>query len=256
MQHINFTTKIILKSAMPVVTMILGFTIQRKRYSIAEIFAVLVLTVGLTVFLMGDELSLPEGSTMGLFCVTISLISAALTPIWQEHLNETYNASTSEMLLHLYTGSFVISLVLTFVFDEMSAGIEVLRTTSTPFNMLALFCFCTFAFLGTNSSIGIITRYGSLTNGICNSARKVLSILISIILFPTRNGVTMTQLFGISLFAGGLFLRSTAKKVNVAAMPDQGSAGLSPTTDKQKLHYKRDVLAQTEASYKWSSMTN
>lgn len=239
MQHVNFTTKIILKSSMPVVTMILGFTIQRHRYSLSEMFAVLVLTIGLMVFLMGDNMSLPEGSSIGLSCVFISLISAALTPMWQEHLNDKYNASSSEMLLHLYTGSFFISLVLTFVFDEMHAGLEVLRTTSTPFNIMSLLCFCTFAFLGTNSSIGIITRYGSLTNGICNSARKVLSIIISILAFPTRNGITMAQLFGIALFSGGLFLRSTAKK---AGSPKEVVSQLEPAPDSPQSNYKRRAI--------------
>lgn len=214
MQHINFTTKILLKASLPVVTMILGFCVQCKTYPVVEMFSVLVLTIGLMVFLLGDDFSFPEGSNIGFACVFVSLITSALTPIWQEHLNEKYKASSSEMLLHIYTGSFLISLVLTFAFDEMWEGLHVLQTTVTPFNMMTLFCFCTFAFLGTNSSIGIIIRYGSVTNGICNSCRKVISILISILMFPDRNGVSSAQILGIGLFSAGLFLRSAGKKTS------------------------------------------
>lgn len=215
MQHINFTTKILLKASLPVVTMMLGFFIQRKTYPIGEMLAVLVLTIGLMVFLLGDEMGYPEGTTIGFVCVLISLFTSALTPMWQEHLNETYKASTSEMLLHIYTGSFIISVVLTVVCGELDEGLHVLRTTSTPFNIMSLICFCTFAFLGTNSSIGIIIRYGPVTNGICNSCRKVASIVLSVLSFPGRNSVSFAQIIGIVLFSGGLFMRYIGRKTDL-----------------------------------------
>lgn len=174
-------------------------------------FSVFVLTIGLMVFLLGDEMALPEGTTIGFIYVFISLISSALTPMLQEHLSSRYSATSSELVLNIYIGSFLISLFLTFVAGEMGAGIEVLRTSSTPFYLLSLLGFCTFAFLGTNSSVGITIRYGALANGICNSCRKVLSIVISILSFPERNGISLIQFFGLSLFTAGLVLKANTK---------------------------------------------
>lgn len=228
MQHINFPTKILLKACLPVVTMILGFGIQGKRYSNTEIFSVLVLTMGLAVFLLGDNMALPQGTALGFLFVFISLLSSALTPMLQEHLSMRFGASSSEMLLNIYIGSFLISLALTYIFGEMEEGINVLRTTTTPFYIISLVCFCSFAFMGTSSSIGITIRYGALMNGICNSCRKVLSVIISVWSFPDRNGISFIQVFGISLFAGGLFLKANVSKQpkssregdNVTMIPD------------------------------------
>ena len=211
MQHINFPTKILLKACLPVVTMVLGVGIQQKTYPISEVISVLLLTIGLMVFLLGDNLAMPEGTAMGFLCVFLSLISSALTPMWQEHLSVKYHASSSEMLLYTYFGSFLISLLLSVVFDEMNAGMEVLRATSNWYNMMCLFGFCTFAFLGSNASVGITIRYGALTNGICNSCRKILSVMISVLSFPGRNSITPIQFFGISIFSGGLYLKAQSK---------------------------------------------
>ena len=210
MQFINYPTKIICKSMLPVVTICLSY-IRGKRYSIYEILSVLILSLGLLFFVMGDDFVFPEETSAGFFFVFLSLLTASATPIYQEYLSECYGTGSSEMLLFSYAGSFLICVCWASIIGEITEGINILVLHTTPFYFLCLLCFCTFGFLGANCSIGLTVRFGPLTNGICNCCRKFLSVLISLLSFPDRNHLDLTQITGIVLFAGSLIFRLIAK---------------------------------------------
>ena len=236
MQHINFPTKILLKASLPIVTMVLGVLLENRFYSIYEVTSVLVLTLGIIVFFLGDSFDVPEGTAIGFFCMFMSLVCSALTPMLQEHASAHYHTTSSDMLFSTYLGSFLISIFLTYAVGELYTGIEVLKSQYTPGYLCALVGFCTFAFLGASSSIGITIRFGAVTNGICNSCRKVLSVLISIVAFPSRNAVTISQMAGLSLFAAGLFLRVNGKRGG-------GESKLTTMTSQSSLETLPEVIS-------------
>jgi hypothetical protein len=67
--------------------------------------------------------------------------------------------------------------------------------------------FCTFGFLGSNFSTGITSQYGALVNGICNTFRKAVTIALSFVLFPERNQLTLSKVYGVVVFFSGLLIR-------------------------------------------------
>jgi hypothetical protein len=211
MQYINFPTKMLFKSALPIATMLLGL-LWGRRYSTLEYAAVCTLTVGIMLFMMGRELSFPEGSMQGFVYVTISLLSAALTPIWQEHLSSTYRSTVSELLLYSYVGSLALCGGLSGLLGQTSKGVSLLLESSSWFYWACLLGFSTFGYLGANCSVGITLRFGALTNGICNSSRKIITVLVSILAFPTRNGVDSVQVLGLAVFVAGLSMRIYGKQ--------------------------------------------
>ena len=80
--------------------------------------------------------------------------------------------------------------------------------------------------------MGLTIRFGPVVNGICNSCRKFLSILISIVFFPSRNSIDHTQIIGMLCFSGGLAMRWGVKKnkknPQLYLQSGIGSAGIHP----------------------------
>lgn len=211
MQYINFPTKMLFKSALPIATMLLGL-LWGRRYSTVEYAAVCTLTAGIVLFMTGRELAFPEGSLPGFAYVTISLLSAALTPIWQEHLASTYRSTVGELLVFSYLGSFGLCASLSAVLGQTGRGIALMLASSSWFYWACLLGFSTFGYLGANCSVGITLRFGALTNGICNSSRKIVTVLVSILAFPGRNGVDGVQVLGLAVFVLGLVMRTYGKQ--------------------------------------------
>ncbi len=66
-------------------------------------------------------------------------------------------------------------------------------------------------FCGSNFSTGLTLRFGSLVNGITNTARKAVTLILSFALFPERNHLTTQHIFGALIFFSGLVVRTVTK---------------------------------------------
>jgi hypothetical protein len=70
---------------------------------------------------------------------------------------------------------------------------------------------------------GITLRFGSLVNGITNTARKAVTLALSFALFPERNVLTNQHVVGAGIFFLGLMVRTVSKDGGKkAALVDRG----------------------------------
>lgn len=98
MTRINYPAKTLCKSALPIVTMLIGLIGFRKSYPLRDYVVSVLLVTGLYLFLAVDASAAPQGTGIGLFFVGLSLLGAALIPMVQEHILDTYEATTEELL--------------------------------------------------------------------------------------------------------------------------------------------------------------
>jgi hypothetical protein len=189
MTRINYPAKTMCKSALPIVTMIIGICWFRKSYPMRDYVVSFLLVMGLYLFIAVDANTSPQGTGIGLFFVTLSLIGSALIPMVQEHILDTFDATTEEVLYFSFLGSAVMSFILTFTSGEAFGGIAFLLSKGTPYMWVCFTAFNTCSFLGAACSIALTSRFGSVINALVNTSRKATSITLSFVLFPERNSL-------------------------------------------------------------------
>lgn len=90
MMGLNYPAKVMFKSALPIVSMLIGIIFYQKKYSGRDYTAVLLLVVGLVVFMWGPSGSEPEATCMGIVLVLLSLVGSAGIPLLQVPIISTY----------------------------------------------------------------------------------------------------------------------------------------------------------------------
>ena len=209
MAQINYPAKVLFKSANPIITIIVGLVWFRKQYPFRDYVVVFMLAIGLYIFVCGDNSvsSSPSGTTSGIILVSIAMICGATVPIIQEFCIQKYNATVEELLYHIFFGSTLLTFIISICNSEMGEGIRFLGANASFSTYFALTMFSTVGFCGSNFSVGLTLRFGALVNGIANTARKAITLVLSFILFPERNHICFMHFIGATIFFSGLLVR-------------------------------------------------
>ena len=211
MKHINYPAKTMCKSALPIVTMLMGILWFKKSYPFRDYLVSLLLVTGLYLFLAVDVKNSFQGTSIGLFYVTLSLLGAALVPMVQEHVMDQFEATPEELLYFSFLGSAIMSFIFTFISGEAIEGTLFLLRKGSLFMWICFTLFNTCGFLGAACSIALTARFGSVVNAITNTSRKAASIAISFLLFPERNTLHTQHVLGAGIFFTGILLRGVMK---------------------------------------------
>lgn len=207
MTQINYPAKVLFKSANPICTLVLGVCYLRRAYPARDYAVVLLLVLGLYVFITGDLADAPQATSTGVFYVVLSMFGSAGVPMIQEHVITTYHATVEDLLYYSYLGSTLISLLLSVANGEFMVGCQFLLASGSVHTWFIFMAFCSFGFLGANFSTAITAQYGALVNGIANTFRKAVTILLSFFLFPERNTLSTHKVLGGGIFFLGLAIR-------------------------------------------------
>lgn len=211
MTQINYPAKVLFKSANPIITMLIGIVWFKKKYPLRDYGVVVLLVVGLYLFISSDANDSPEGTRTGILLVTVAMFGGAAVPMVQEHCMLTYNATVEDLLYHCYLGSTLMAFVCAVAAGEMQTGVTFLIQSGSMSTWISFTLFCSAGFLGSNFSTALTLRFGSLVNGITNTARKAVTLFLSFVLFPERNTFTRHHLLGAAVFFSGLLLRTLFK---------------------------------------------
>lgn len=94
------------KSALPIVSMIIGIVFYQKSYMIRDYIAVLLIVMGLIIFMQSGASNgaFPEATGLGIVFVLLSLLGSAGIPLLQEFCMATHGSSTEEMLFYPFIG--------------------------------------------------------------------------------------------------------------------------------------------------------
>lgn len=230
MTEITYPVKVLFKSMNPIITIVVGTVFLRKRYKFLDYLVVFLLVLGLVIFTTDHEKkSNSESSLLGIFYVLLSVIGSASGPMIQERAIQLYHASVEDLLYFSFLGSTFISFLCAVITGEMAEGLHFVLSAfqktilnednhsifylfyQVTHTIIIFFAFTTFAYCGALFSTAITQQYGALINGIANTFRKMITLLLSFFLFPDRNHLTFTKSVGCAIFFLGLIIKTLMK---------------------------------------------
>ncbi|KAH8868792.1 Adenosine 3'-phospho 5'-phosphosulfate transporter 2 [Schistosoma japonicum] len=169
---LNYPTQVIFKCCKMIPVLLGGVIIQGKRYSIYEVTAVLLMTLGLICFTLVDVSIQPKFTLFGVFLVSLALCCDGALGNCQEVIMKKYVRSNTEIhALQTYGYGFIFSLS---------------------------------GYFGVQFVLCLVHSHGALTAVTVTTFRKAVSITLSFIMFekPFSQGYIWSGL----LVVFGLYL--------------------------------------------------
>ncbi|GMF26766.1 unnamed protein product [Phytophthora lilii] len=214
LRYVTYITRILGKSCKSIPVMIMGVLLG-KKYAFKKYVSVLVLSIGVAVFLLGtahekqhravqhneSHNSLPEqertpNMVLGFSLLVLSLIFDGATGALEDKFMEAYHIGAFDLMYYVNIYKALFSAAGMVVNGEVPVFLQYVVPSIPNLLMLSL----TGAF-GQAFIFFTISKFGALTTAIIGTCRKVLSIVLSVILFGHVLSLEQTVGLGLS-FAG------------------------------------------------------
>lgn len=184
LKFLNYATRIVAKSSKVIPVMLFSTVINGKKYNWKEWGAVLLLVVGISLFTLGDAAAVPSFNPIGIVLITASLCIDAITSNFEEKVFFRVDnpSSHAEVLLFASLFGSLWSLAACVISGEL--GPAVAHSMANPTVVPSIIMFSTLGYASVSFILGMIKFFGATEAEIVKSMRKVLSIVISFVLFP------------------------------------------------------------------------
>jgi len=189
----------------------------KKKFSVAEYVNILVLVASIVLFSYGDAVG--KGKTdnasfdiFGIALITVGVIADALTSNFEgEHLFKTRKASHSEVMMAASLFGSLYMLVLMFMTGKAMDSYQYL--IENPDLAVKVVVSCSAGYFSITFILKIIQRVGAVTAEIVKSVRRVVSIVLSFIIYskPFLSWHLIGSLFFV-LFIYNTFQAKVAKQ--------------------------------------------
>jgi len=207
LNYINFPTKVVFRSCKLLPTMMFATFINRRIFSSLEYICALAICAGLVLFAAADWRLLPTFQPIGLVLVSLSVVADAILPNAQEKL---FSEGSSRLEVTLYSNFFTLVAMTctTFASGDLIGIIQ--HAMSDRQLALYLAIYVPVAYVAISTFMMIVKEFGAVTGVFIGMARKIMTLLISFLLFP--KAFSWCYAFGSALVLGGLFVSSLYKQ--------------------------------------------
>jgi adenosine 3'-phospho 5'-phosphosulfate transporter B3 len=200
LQYLNYPTQVIFKSMKLITVMIGSLFILNNKFSVGEYVSAITLVVSACFFSFGDmqtnkqamanananavqdPYTDPSIFTTGIIIVTLSLVADAIHSNTQESLLKQHKASTSEAMLFTNFFSAILSLIVVITKGELGGAID--YCTAYPIAYILFIFRALVIYGGVLCFVTLIKSNGVVLATTVTTVRKILSILLSFVLFP------------------------------------------------------------------------
>jgi drug/metabolite transporter (DMT)-like permease len=202
---VTYPTVLLFKSSKIIVVMISAVIILRKRFLLAEYAAALLAVIGLYTFSRADRIKAKasgedEDSLHGVLVILCAVGAEALVSTLQEYCLRKLKRPLSEVLF--FTNGLGAVMLLTV--SVLHGDARELHTRLTASSDLVLWVLATviLAYGGTYAFTSCIQGFGAIVATGLGILRKLLSVVLSFILFPKPFEVSHAA--GLAVFFSGL----------------------------------------------------
>mmetsp|Transcript_27308 Transcript_27308/g.44484 ORF Transcript_27308/g.44484 Transcript_27308/m.44484 type:complete len:457 (+) Transcript_27308:220-1590(+) len=182
LNYVNYPTQVVFKSSKIIPVMVAGLLVLGKRYSLVEYLSASCFFVGLSMFTLADVQTQPNFDFFGVLLLTIALVGDAFIGNVQEKLMQRHHVSLSELVQLTYLCGFALCLGICIYTGELQAALAKLEGRRGLLGMLV--AFATAGYVGIYFVLALVTRFGAVTSVVVTSCRKLITILLSFLLFP------------------------------------------------------------------------
>lgn len=202
LQYLNYPTQVIFKSMKLITVMIGSLFILKSSFSLLEYVSAVTLVVSACLFSLGDADVTPHYSSLGLFVVLLSLVFDAIHANTQETLLKEHKATTTEAMLFTNLFSAGFALVIVVLSGELFPAIQYCSLYPSSYFLFVLRAAVIYG--GVLCFVTLIKSNGVVTATSVTTVRKILSILMSFVLFPKP--FTEKYIWGVVTFAVSVLL--------------------------------------------------
>ena len=205
-EYLNMPVAQVLKSSKIIPVMLLGRLILGRTYSALHYVAVLLISTGLSVFIVADTQVQPVFSVLGLMLMCGSLVADALIGNYQERLFKTFPAmSTSENMMWTKLFGMLASAFVCVASGSFGPVFRwVVWAPHTHNVMVRMLAFGVVGVVGENFIMGLVKRFGAVATVTTTTVRKGFSLVLSFVLFPKPFNVGYVLGAGIMLCGVGM----------------------------------------------------
>jgi solute carrier family 35 (adenosine 3'-phospho 5'-phosphosulfate transporter), member B3 len=182
LNYINFPTKVVFRSCKLIPTMVIASILHRKIFSGTEYICATMACVGLICFAAAEFQTRPSFHPIGLFLVSASVCADAILPNVQESLFRNYQASRLEVTLYTNAFTLILMTLSTLASGDLLQCLQLMRSSRHLSLCICLYTFI--AYLAIGCHMTVVQRYGGVAAVLIATGRKVLTLIVSFLLFP------------------------------------------------------------------------
>jgi len=162
--------------------MMVGVCYLNKKYKSRDYLSVLLLSVGIIIFSLGNTSDGFDFQFKGVFLILCALMADAVIGNVQEKVLVQHDASTTEMIYYTKLIGLVYIFIALIVKGELASAFNF--CLSRPSTYLFMMAFSVIGCIGEQFVMVIIKRFGALIAVISTSLRKMFSIMLSFLVYP------------------------------------------------------------------------
>ena len=183
LQHVNYPVKVAFKSSKLVPTMVVSQCVNAADYGPFEYVAALLMCASLALLGLADARAGAARRTqvLGYVLLTLAVCSDAVIPNLQQKLLRGLKVPTGEMVVISNLGSFVLVLGYVAFTGELAAALAYCATHPHVVALLAAQALAGYA--GLRCYLAVIRRRSGVVGVLAASARKVVTLVLSFLLF-------------------------------------------------------------------------
>lgn len=184
LSYLNYATRIVFKSAKIVPVMAFSVLIVGKKYSWKEWLSAAILVAGIVLFTLGDVASSPAFQPIGVALIGGALCVDAICANFEEkNFFRCENPSTTQEVLCFASLIGTFYGLIPFIASG-GAGPAIAFSMANTQVVPMIMGFSVMGYSSVSFILSLIKYYGATEAEIIKSLRKVLSIVISFVLFP------------------------------------------------------------------------
>jgi len=216
LNYINFPTKVVFRSCKLVPTMIVATLMNKKVFSSAEYLCAFSVCMGLVMFTTADWQLTPSFNPIGLVLVTTSVFADSILPNAQERI---FKSGASRLEVTMFTNFFTLiaMTISTLASGDLIGAVEhALRDDQLLFYIIV---YTSISYVAISSYMAIVKRFGGVVAICLTTLRKVMTLVLSFMLFPKE--FSWYYVGGAGLVLGGLFAAAMIKQKKRKEMEQQ-----------------------------------
>lgn len=198
LRYVIYPVQVLFKSCKPVPVMIFG-TILGKKYPLRKYVNVMIITAGVALFMGGGSSTRKPGGTsdttlIGAFMLTVSLCFDGATGAYEDKLMGSDHVEPFDLMYNIQLGKAVLSFCALVATNGLG---EFFKTITDGGIMLFV--------LGVTGALGqvfvfvTISKFGALNCALIGLFRKILSLLLSFVLYNHTMNAFQTVGLGLAL---------------------------------------------------------
>lgn len=211
---LNYPTQVVFKSMKLLFVMIGSRYVLNKHYTSWEYAAAPFMVLSAILFTIGDSTDALRFDFWGIICVCVSLIFDSIHANAQEHTLCKYQNTTIELLIYSNLISGILAGIIGTISGELIPIIKYFQQYNV-YRMLGWFLIRAMClYVGVAAFVVFTKKFGAVAAVTATTIRKIFTVLLSYLLWPSMKVFTAQHSAGTILFVLSLTLNAFAVKMN------------------------------------------